>query len=275
MRDYPTAIENASALVNSGVYPLVSLSDTAAFRAIWSVDSGDEAIIQLDASYPNDLPSGYAYQFISYDANNDLYGPDYIPEQWVIDLYEEYPGDIRLNANFKEVTVTLPPGNAEFNVWIFYKFVGNPELKDQASRGNSGVNKVKPFRIPEQYLILAEAYARNGQAAEACNVLNTLRKARIPGYTDATYSGERLLEEIFNERVRELMGEGFYWTDVKRYHRNIARGAAQDGARDAIYLPSNNESFHRSWGDYRYVWPIPQEELDASPNIANQQNPGY
>ena len=275
MRDYPTAIENASALVNSGVYPLVSLSDTAAFRAIWSVDSGDEAIIQLDASYPDDLPSGYAYQFISYDANNDLYGPDYIPEQWVIDLYEEYPGDIRLNANFKEVTVTLPPGNAEFNVWIFYKFVGNPELKDQASRGNSGVNKVKPFRIPEQYLILAEAYARNGQAAEACNILNTLRRARIPGYADVTYSGERLLEEIFNERVRELMGEGFYWTDVKRYHRDIQRGAAQTGASAAIYLPSTNESFHRSWGDYRYVWPIPQEELDASPNIANQQNPGY
>lgn len=273
MGDYQTAINNSRPLVESGTYPLIS--DTAAFRAIWSVDSGDEAILQLDAAYPDDLPSSYQYQFVSYDANNNLFAPDYLPEKWVIDTYSEFPGDIRLNANFKFVTVTLPPGNAQFDVYIFYKFVGNPALKDQASTGNSGINKVKPFRIPEQYLILAEAYARSGNEGEANTVLNNLRAARIPGWSNQTYSGQKLLDEIFNDRIRELMGEGFYWTDVKRYGRDISRGEAQTGARDAIYLPSTNEAFHRGWGDFRFVWPIPQEELDASPNIANEQNPGY
>lgn len=196
-----------------------------------------------------------------------LYMPDYIPEQWVIDLFED--GDIRFNAYFQFVTVTLPPGNAESDVYIFTKFIGNPALKDPNSLGYSGVNKVKPFRISEQYLILAEAYARSGNNGEAQNVLNTLRSAR----GSSPFSGGDILEEIFNERVRELMGEGMYWNDIKRYHKDIQRGAAQVDA--SIYMPSTYTTFHRGWGDHRYVWPIPQEEIDSNPNIANQQNPGY
>ena len=94
----------------------------------------------------------------------------------MIDLYED--GDIRFPAYFQFVTVTLPPGNAQSDVYIFTKFIGNPALKDPNSNGYSGVNKVKPFRISEQYLILAEAYARTGNNGEAYNVLNTLRTAR-------------------------------------------------------------------------------------------------
>ena len=40
-------------------------------------------------------------------------------------------------------------------------------------------------------------------------------------------------------------------------------------------MPSTYTVFHRGWGDHRYVWPIPQEEIDSNPNIANQQNPQY
>lgn len=263
--DYQSAIDNAGELVNSNRYPLVS--DQTAFNAIWGEDSGNEAIIQLDASYPNSLPGGYGYNYVGYDANNNLYMPDYIPEQWVIDLFED--GDIRFKAYFQFVTVTLPPGNAESDVYIFTKFIGNPALKDPNSQGYSGVNKVKPFRISEQYLILAEAYARSGNNGEAQNVLNTLRSARGA----SPVSGGDILEEIFNERVRELMGEGMYWNDIKRYHKDIQRGAAQVDA--SIYMPSTYTTFHRGWGDHRYVWPIPQEEIDSNPNIANQQNPGY
>ena len=200
--DYQTAIENASALVNSGTYPLIS--DATEFNKIWGEDSGKEAI-----------------------ANNDIYSPDYVPEQWVIDLYED--GDIRFSAYFQFVTVTLPPGNAQSDVYIFTKFIGNPALKDPNSNGYSGVNKVKPFRISEQYLILAEAYARSGNSGEAYNVLNTLRSARGA----SAVSGGDILEHIFDERVRELMGEGMYWNDIKRYHKDIQRGPAQVDA--AVY----------------------------------------
>lgn len=27
--------------------------------------------------------------------------------------------------------------------------------------------------------------------------------------------------------------------------------------------------------DYRFVWPIPKDEIDSNPQLKNQQNPGY
>lgn len=263
--DYQSAISYASALVNSGTYPLIS--DATEFNKIWGEDSGKEAIVQLQGSYPNNVPSGYGFNYVGYDPNNDIYSPDYVPEQWVIDLYED--GDIRFPAYFQFVTVTLPPGNAKSDLYIFTKFIGNPALKDPNTNGYSGANKLKPFRISEQYLILAEAYARTGNNGEAYNVLNTLRSARGA----SAVSGGDILEHIFDERVRELMGEGMYWNDIKRYHKDIQRGPAQVDA--AVYMPSTYTVFHRGWGDHRYVWPIPQEEIDSNPNIANQQNPQY
>lgn len=262
MRDYQTAIENAKALVESGTYPLIS--DAEAYNNIWANDSGEECIVQLTASYPSSLPSGYAYGYISYNGNTGVYSPDFIPEQWVLDLFQEYPGDIRYSANFMDVNIfeTYP-------ATIFSKFLGNPTLKDPNTVGYSGRNLVKPFRISEQYLILAEAYARSGNSPEAFNVLNELKSKRIPGYT-ADNSGD-VLERIFDERIKELMGEGFYWTDLKRFGKGIERGAAQPGTP----IRPINEDMHRDASDWRFVWPIPQEELDSNPNMANQQNPGY
>ena len=201
---------------------------------------------------------------ISYNGNTGVYSPDFIPEQWVLDLFQEYPGDIRYSANFMDVNIfeTYP-------ATIFSKFLGNPTLKDPNTVGYSGRNLVKPFRISEQYLILAEAYARSGNSPEAFNVLNELKSKRIPGYT-ADNSGD-VLERIFDERIKELMGEGFYWTDLKRFGKGIERGAAQPGTP----IRPINEDMHRDASDWRFVWPIPQEELDSNPNMANQQNPGY
>ena len=235
--DYQSAISYASALVNSGTYPLIS--DATEFNKIWGEDSGKEAIVQLQGSYPNNVPSGYGFNYVGYDPNNDIYSPDYVPEQWVIDLYED--GDIRFPAYFQFVTVTLPPGNAKSDLYIFTKFIGNPALKDPNTNGYSGANKLKPFRISEQYLILAEAYARTGNNGEAYNVLNTLRTARGA----SAVSGGDILEHIFDERVRELMGEGMYWNDIKRYHKDIQRGPAQVDA--AVYMPSTYTVFHRGW----------------------------
>lgn len=93
------------------------------------------------------------------------------------------------------------------------------------------INKIKPFRIAEQYLIAAEAYARRGGAgdeAAACEYLNALRSKRIPGYKEKLYSGNALLNEIKEERARELFGEGFRFTDLKRWGEGMARSAAQD-----------------------------------------------
>ena len=53
--------------------------------------------------------------------------------------------------------------------------------------------------------------------AEACDWLNQLRRNRIGQYVDMQYSGEELINEIREERRKELCLEGHRWFDIRRY----------------------------------------------------------
>jgi tetratricopeptide (TPR) repeat protein len=107
-----------------------------------------------------------------------------------------------------------------------------------------------PFlRLAEMHLIRAEANFREGTstglAPEA--EINTLRArsgaAALSGIT---------LQDILDERRRELSFEGFRLHDIKRLQGNVG---------DLAY------------DDPKLVMPVPQRETDANPNL--EQNPGY
>jgi hypothetical protein len=136
-------------------------------------------------------------------------------------------------------------------------------------RGTATDNVVnwKVVRTGEMYLVRAEARARQGGAKEALGLadLNALRAARITGYTPAVLVGQALLDAIALERQKELVGEGHRWFDLRRTTRTITR-TDTELASTAKTLASTA----REW-----VWPIPQGEIDANPNIKAQQSPGY
>ncbi len=83
------------------------------------------------------------------------------------------------------------------------------------SRGSLGVGDFNMLRGSEMYLIIAELAADAGRNDEALAALNTLRAARG---LDA-YTGSDLINEIQNERRRELFAEGHRLFDLKR--RNL------------------------------------------------------
>lgn len=269
--DYSAAITNATSLVDGGKYPL--LDNAADFEELWINDSGKECIMQYWADYAaSSVNNSNDYGYIGY--SNGAYAPDYIPEQWIIDAYDVE--DIRFQTWFKQMDVVYGSSMAG-TVYVFFKFQGNPTL------GSSGimyseVNKVKSFRIAEQYLIAAEAYARRGEAgdeAKACDYLNALRASRIAEYEDVTYTGEDLLEAVKMERAKELFGEGFRFTDLKRWGEGFARSAAQDDQIITNAGGSNTEFLAKTADDPHWVWPVPQAEIDANPQIKGQQNAGY
>ena len=132
------------------------------------------------------------------------------------------------------------------------------------------------------YLIAAEAGAHLGgeKLTQGNKYLNDFCKKRYSGYTDKTYPTKDLLVyQVLLERKREFIGEGMLWSDLRRTHQGFQRESTFD--IDEEYNKINNIMFKYGMNlkydadDYRFVWPIPKDEIDANPQLKGQQNPGY
>ena len=89
----------------------------------------------------------------------------------------------------------------------------------------------------------------------------------IPSFW-ALYQDRNALEVIEEERVKELYMEGFRLHDLKRWHKGFERKPQSESL-------SNGSSLKVEKDDSRFVWPIPQNELDApgsdiQPNESNK-----
>lgn len=244
-RDWQNAIAQATAVINQ--YPLASRSN---YPAIWNDARLDEVVwnIQNNAGDPGSpFPSADVMSF-RFDRNTFGAHPS------LIALYDQV-NDIRFSTFYFLRNTTGGSNN-----YAVQKFRG---------KGNASDNLVnfKVFRTSEMYLIRAEANARSGQEAQAVVDLNTLKAARINGFVAGVWAGQGLLDEIENERRRELAIEGHRWFDLKRTTRTINRPTTGIGNRNAqvrTSLPANSP---------KWVWPIPEVEIRANPAIV--QNPGY
>lgn len=284
--DYQTAATKAASLVDGGKYPLISfvgIDPTAEgadkkvakvvedFTELWTNDSGEECIMQLYADYAaSSVPSSIDAGYVSMNANG-IYAPDYIPEQWIVDMYSGE--DIRGAIWFEEHTLTYQ--SLTGNAVILTKFPGNRSLQDPSVTTSSHIQKIKPFRIAEQYLIAAEAYAALGNDEAAYDYYSKLVAARTLGFEGRAITGEALKKAIKDERVKELIGEGFRFYDLKRYGEGFVRTAAQNAEIITGAGSELTELMNCSATNFRWLWPIPQAEIDSNPQIAEQQNPGY
>ena len=115
---------------------------------------------------------------------------------------------------------------------------------------------LKVFRLAEQYLIRAEARARQGDITGAQADINAIRNRA--GLTDTPANDlNSLLLAIEQERRFELFVEwGHRWFDLKRTNRveTVLTGKPNLDATDLLF-------------------PIPLQEILNNPNMT--QNPGY
>jgi hypothetical protein len=123
------------------------------------------------------------------------------------------------------------------------------------------------MRLPEMYLIAAEASLNQSKPDSAAYYLNIIRKrAAIPGREAnmVVAPAEVTIDYILDERARELCGEQIRWFDLKRTNKLISRIQAMNPDA-AIYV----QPFH-------LLRPIPQSQIDAITNKSEfTQNPGY
>jgi len=120
------------------------------------------------------------------------------------------------------------------------------------------------IRVADPYLLLAEAQVEQNKLAEAKATLESLIATRQTGYSAAAFdSQDALRQEIRLQRRIELWCEGSMFFDFKRWKIGIVRNVAGTNHRTKIDVPA---------GDKRWVYQIPQGEIDANPNI-QEQNP--
>lgn len=266
MKDYTAAINAAKPLVDGDKYPLVTTA--AAMRDMWTNDKSTEVIFQ-PIFISGQLGSATGTVLIDKSGSNTKVNPDFLPTKTVLDLYDQ-TNDLRFAAYFKKGSMNFSSGSPQ--LYYCSKYPGNPLY----CTGNTQfINAPKILRIAEMYLILAEAYKESNDETNALSYLNALRSKRIAGYTDQTYSGTALTNEIRKERQRELYMEGYRLWDLKRYGIGLSGRTPQDGTYVYQNGGANSTEISKEASDFRFVWPIPTHEINANPQMKDQQNEGY
>jgi hypothetical protein len=151
------------------------------------------------------------------------------------------------------------------------------------------------IRYAEVLLNMAEAYARKTtpDLPNALAKLNQVRNRSLANPTTQAYTAasfitpSTMVGAILKERRIEFLMEGRRWSDIHRLQgdnlhpidgipQKVANGnpaastftlgTPYPGPYGVAAVPSS---------DFKFLWPIPQVELNANPTLATQQNPGW
>ena len=125
------------------------------------------------------------------------------------------------------------------------------------------------LRLSEAYLNAAEAAVKTGDNAAAVTYLDAIVNRADP---DSTVKGLTLtLDNVLNERRKELVAEGHRMYDVMRNGLSIKREDVEESDIARTRHDTPYMDYDRTF--YMIILPIPKREMDANPNM--KQNPGY
>ena len=158
------------------------------------------------------------------------------------------------------------------NVDTLGQFTSGPlisKYRNVSSTGAAGSNLTFPdtdypmFRLPDVMLMKAEALLRTGgSSADALDLVNQIR--RRAGAADLTAFNGDGLQDILDERGRELFWEGYRRTDLIRFGKYTSgyNWQQKGGVRNGKDVEAT-----------RAIFPIPTTDRTVNPNLP--QNPGY
>ncbi len=205
----------------------------------------------------------YTAMFKSQTTSPEIFFAPYI--DYVEDPFSSFRPVNLSNSTYENQAITA--GDPRLNTQKFW---------NQYDNNNGPGNYTPPFfrstnahlRLPELYLIHAEAAARAGSAVDAAALasLNASRTRAAVGLAplvagvDITTKAE-LLEAIRKEKLFELFSEqGEPFLDIVRYHYH--------GDLDGTGIKTTLNSEHL------FIFPIPLAELVPAQGVV-EQNPGY
>lgn len=223
-----------------GIGYITSINDLTGLRGIFSnnYDAGRLLSIAAPYTYGEASATGHIEQLTLADPIISKQRPDiYVPKDSIVNIFNDI-NDTRFGIDtVSGLTRTNYFTNYSGEIPIFSKI---KIIRDGVSDGAYGVfgSNLIFTRLEEIALLRAEALAVLGSRDEAITLLNRVKSNRgVRGYS--VVSTTPLIEEIFNERRRELMGEGWRWYDQIRLNKLRAVNPAMQEliAKDGIYWP--------------------------------------
>jgi len=252
---YQLAADKAAEVINSGNYQLFT---SYAYLHDRAHKNGSEFILQVQYSGSiifNNITRLIIPEKIGISKFGDEYG-SLMPYNQFVASYE--PGDKR--AEEKQFFFTNYNGR-DFGEYALYKYwleeAANPTTGDANSDENWTL-----FRLPEIMLIYAEASNEvNGPTDAAYTQINAIRsRANLPALSGLTKDAFR--QEIWKERYHELAFEDKAYFDIQRTH--MMYDLPNNVFVDATSKPNiQGITFTTKY----YIWPLPQNELDANKNL--------
>lgn len=253
----------------------------ASNAAAYAKDVIDNGPYSLEPNYPDIFKLNHEYgpEYIfsaEYIATNNEGGQvgtwDGPPGNWtntitysicraMPELYNSYqPGDVRRDYNIVDYVVIDANGNTQpTNDGFFYAFKWrhdpNPATRGYATEWQSPFN-FPLTRFADVLLMYAEAQTRadGSPNAEAYAAINKVR-SRAGLSNLSGLSGPNFLQEVLDERKRELCFEGHRWTDLVRYGKLIETVRAST---------LGNPIAAANIRDHHVLFPIPDREIQVS-----------
>ena len=238
MGQWQKAADEATKVINNKKYSLATGEDYINMYQAAVGNSYGEIIFEVYGSKKNEYWDDSGWSHLPYITAVDGYG-DICATSDLVDLYEE--GDIRTSLFYK---------NENDNFTSKYK-------------GKAGAvpyeTNVPIIRLSEMYLNRAEAIINgatvSGVTAESdLKAIAAARNATAPSPSKVT---------ILQERRKELAFEGHYIYDLARTGTDVKR-SDYDATEANRNIP---------FPDKRWAMPIPKREMDANPNMV--QNEGF
>ncbi|GAA4413025.1 RagB/SusD family nutrient uptake outer membrane protein [Nibrella viscosa] len=259
--DWAKALQKAQEVINSGKYSLMpdvrdvyryDREDAARIENMWAFESeggfSPSRGSQLtglcgpaSSAGPEYAKTSFGSMF-AYQSFFDSFSPNDKRRQLLDTNFVDKAGKIVAQRNITPITTQ----------GVLIKKYQDPI----SSTGN--LNNIPILRLPDMYLIAAEAEARlNGATALAYGFINTVRKrAGLPDLSSGL-SKDAFIDAVLQERSWEFFAEGDRWYDLTRTGKYLT---ALSKAVNNVYPTRPVQAKNR-------YFPIPQDEINANPKL--------
>ncbi|MCL1944016.1 MAG: RagB/SusD family nutrient uptake outer membrane protein [Candidatus Azobacteroides sp.] len=248
--DWNKVLEYASKVTTNPNYRMLDN-----FADVFKVSGGDlanpnsaESIFELECVHNTSTGNWAYYMFIGTDWRKFC-----TPSIDLVNAFKAEGDVVRLSVSVKFDKATWSDQDWDSNNYPFCYKIQGPD--------NTNIIMI---RLPHVMLLEAEARNELGDLAGAKTIVNKIRaRAKLSETTANNQQDMRLAIE--KERRLELAFEGYRWFDLKRTGRlyDVMKSCSDKQNKNAYRLADGT----------RWLWPIPQAELDLNTSLT--QNDGY